>query len=50
MKSESFLTLHRHHGSYHIQGPESYQEIDKIVHVVPLVLPSLRFSQGIGHL
>ncbi len=33
MKSESILSLHRHHGSYHIQGPENYQEIDKIVHV-----------------
>ncbi len=26
MKSESFLTLHRQQGSYHVQGPERYQE------------------------
>ncbi len=26
MKSESFLTLHRQQGNYHVQGPERYQE------------------------
>ncbi len=26
MKSESFLTLHKQQGSYHIQGPERYQK------------------------
>ncbi len=26
MKSESFLTLHKHQVSYHVQGPERYQK------------------------
>ncbi len=34
MKSESFLTLH---WQQHIQGPEQYKDIIKVIHVTPVV-------------
>ncbi len=47
MKSESFLTLHREKGSYHVQGPEGSKDIDKIVHVTSVVQPSFHDVMGI---
>ncbi len=37
MKSKSFLTFHWQQRNLHIQGPEQYKDIIKVIHVTPMV-------------